>query len=184
MQSLHAYLYRLSEMLNMALDSGSAAVLSAADTRSPRSLFNSMKHLMASAPELIDSYYGEICSRLQSIFLSISDFRQNSTQVDEKFSETEKKILDSETALMAELDSLRQELPTIPQLEEQNGWYILRHGELVELWGSVADSETALPISFETALAIPAGQVSGSTLTYSTDFDNTAVHIIGKEMQT
>lgn len=184
LQSLHAYLCRLSEMLNMALDSPSAAALSASDTQSPRSLFNSLKRLMAASPELIDSYYGEIYSRLQSIFLSISDFRQNSTQVEEKFSETEKKILDSETALMAEMDSLRQTIPAIPQIQEQDGWYLLRRGDFAELWGSVSEPGAVLPLSFDAAIAIPCGTVSGNSLTMPEGSDISAVHIIGKEMQT
>lgn len=166
-------------MLNMAFDLPGSTVLSAADPQSPRSLFNSMKRLMASSPELLDSYYGEIYQRLTSIFLSISDFRENSTKVEEKFSEAEKKILDSASELSTKIDSVEAQIPAIPQIEEQDGWYILRHGEFVELWGSVS---ATLPLTFDSAIAIPAGAVTGNSLTMPEETEVNAVHIIGKEM--
>ena len=183
LQAIYGYLFRLAEKLNLCLDSGTERSLTAAQLQSPRSLFNSMKRLMAHSAELIDSYYAEIHRRLQSIFLSISDFRQFSTNTDEKFSETEKKILDKETELSAKIDSLRAQIPQIPQPSRENGWYILRHGHYAELWGEAQVGENSLPVAFESAVVVPVGQVEGAILSISTEFDNLSVHIIGKEMQ-
>ena len=87
----------------------------------------------------------------------------------------EQTVLDKETAIYSQFDSLRQ------NISHQGIWTVRHCGDFVELWAELDSEQTeyALPLSFENAVAIPQGQVTDSVLTVPQGSER--VYISGKE---
>ncbi|MBQ7896692.1 MAG: hypothetical protein IJ364_09095 [Oscillospiraceae bacterium] len=192
-EQLHSYLFRLWESLCMVLDGvGGQSISLISAGESPRAIFNSIKRLLCSSSELFDSANESLLPRFQALFLSLTEFRQFSTQQEEKFAAANEDLLDSESRLREEIDKVRQEIPAltdkISRYIEQSPWQgrVWESGR-AELWAELdlSQSQHSLPISFSQALVFPQGSISGTVLTISpAELGGTGPFFItGKESQ-
>ena len=169
-ESLCSYLYRLAEILNISLDSlpGSSGGGSSLSL-SPREIFNSIRRLIAGSTEIFDSFRQKLEPLIKDEYLSIESFNEHALQSQQAMESLETGI-----------DNIRQEIPSI---YKDGSWLCRKRGDYVELWGSLdpQQSQYALPVSLENGVVIPAGEVTGSTLTVPENSTN--IYITGKEIK-
>lgn len=183
LSQLHSYLYRLAENLNVSLsDTQTKEVSTTGQTQSPKAIFEAIRTLIANSKEILDVYYIEIFNRLESVFVSLTEYQEDITGINEELEQIG-------TALAKIKDSVTE---TSASSAGGISWNTRRwESGAVEMWGSGSMALTAdtavsivLPVSVSGAAFVSLGsgyaqgvKIAGGNVIFTPSISGSTINV-------